>query len=140
MINNRNELYDYLNNVDWESKRDTKLSSVYFLVTVDSHTEPIHFMQYENAYFESPCDLHSFPLLEDELEDYVKEVYEEIGTEYSLEFEKTMQRGSLHYDIDCPQCFPFFDKIDNIVMISEKECLDWLIAYDRATEKDESFK
>lgn len=140
MINNREELYSYLDNLDWDSKRDSKLSSVYFLVTVDGHTEPIHFMHYENAYFESPCELHRFSMPESKLDDFVREIYEEDGYEDALEFEKTMQRGSWHYEINCHQCFPFFKKIDNIVIISEKECLDWLITNEKVTEKDESFK
>jgi hypothetical protein len=127
-INSKQELYKYLDSLDWNAKRDTSLSSVYFLVTYDNHTEPIYFMSFEDVYFPSPCELHRFPFKENEIEDYVKEMYYEDSFNNALEFEKTMQRGNWHYDIDCPQCSPFLpEQLDNIEMISENECLDWLL-------------
>lgn len=129
-INSKQELYNYLDNVDWFSKKDTSLSSVYFLVTFDNHTEPMYFTSFEDVYFESPCELHRFPLNEDEVEEYVRELYYEDSFNNALEFERTMQRGNWHYDIDCPQCFPFLpEQLDNIQMISETECLDWLLEH-----------
>lgn len=127
-INSSEELYKYLDNTDWDSKRDTKISSVYFLVTFDGHTEPIYFTSYEDVYFESPCELHRFPMKEDEIEEYVKEMYDKQYLKVSLEYEKTMQRGDWHYDIDVPQCTPFLpEQLDDIKMISESECLDWIL-------------
>ena len=127
-INSKQELYEYLNNVDWFSKKDTSLSSVYFLVTFDNHTEPIYFTSFEDVYFESSCELHRFPLKEDEVEEYVNEIYYEDSLCRALEFEKTMQRGDWHYDIDCPQGDLFLpDVLDDIQMISETECLNWIL-------------
>ena len=34
-LNSRKELYEYLESVDWESKRDCSWSSVYFLISYD---------------------------------------------------------------------------------------------------------
>lgn len=129
-INSRNELYKYLDNLDWNHKRDTPLSSVYFLVTFNKHTEPVYFTNFEDAYFESPCELHRFPIKSDEIEEYVRELYYEDSFNNALEYEKTMQRGEWHYDIDCPQCDLFLpEQLDNIEMISETECLDWLLKH-----------
>ena len=127
-INSKQELYDYLDNVDLSSKKDTQLSSVYYLVTFDNHTEPIYFTRFGDVYFESPCELHRFPMKENEIEEYVKGIYYEESFENALEFEKTMHREKWLYDIDCPQCFPFLpERLDNIEIISESECLDWLL-------------
>lgn len=127
-INSKQELYDYLDNINWNEKRDTILSSVFFLVTFDNYTEPLYFTSFEDVYFESPCELHRFPLKEDDIEEYVKELYYEDSFSNALEFEKTMQRGEWHYDIDCPQCEPFLpDQLDDIKMVSETECLDWIL-------------
>ena len=53
-FNTKKELYDYLDNFDFDSKRDTELSSVYFLMEFNDHVEPIYFMHFRNSWFESP--------------------------------------------------------------------------------------
>lgn len=133
MIRNRKELYQYLNTVDWHSKKDSNMSSVYFLITYNGKTEPIYFMSYEGVYFESPCELHKFPMNECEIDEYVKELYTKESFQQALEYEKAMHRGNWHYDIDCPQCAASFlpEKLDDIKMISESECLEWLIKHSK---------
>lgn len=134
-FNTRKELYDYLDNFDFDSKRDTELSSVYFLMEFNDHVEPIYFMHFRNSWFESPCDLHRFPLKDDEVTEYVKEMYQ---TDYLIAYqhEKIFQKDGWHYDIDNPQCEPFLpDKVKIIDVFSEKECLDWLLENTNVYEK-----
>lgn len=127
-IHSRKELYEYLGNVDWNLKRETKFSSVYFLIKFNDHIEPLYFMHYEDSYFECPCYLYSCEMKEGELENYLKETYYPEVFEQALIYEKTMQRENKHYEIICPQCSPFLPQDVEIVdMISESECLDWLL-------------
>lgn len=127
-INTKQELYDYLNNVDMSHKKETKLSSVYFLIEFDGHTEPIYFMPYKDSWFESPCFASKFQLEDDDLIEFVKELYEEESIGEAYMFEKTMQRNGWHYVIDCTQCIPFLpDKIKIVDILSETECLNWLL-------------
>lgn len=126
----REELYKYLDSVDWNLKRETELSSVYFLVKFNNHIEPLYFMHYKNSYFESPCYLHSCDMGEYDLEEYVKDIYYPESFKEALAYEKTMKRENKHYEIDCPQCFPFLpEEVEIVGMISESECLDWLLEH-----------
>ena len=81
-IHSREELYKYLDNVDWSLKEETEMSSVYFLIKFNNHIEPIYFMHYKDSYFESPCCLHSCEMNKNKLEEYVRELY------YPESFEK----------------------------------------------------
>ena len=124
----KQELYKYLNNFNFNDKKETNIDSVYFLIEFNNHIEPIYFMHYQNSWFESPCELHKFPLNDEDLMDYVKELYEEEYIEESYEHEKIFQRDNWHYDIDVPQCLPFLpDNIKIIDILSERECLDWIL-------------
>ena len=52
--------------------------------------------------------------------------------EKALAYENTMQRENKHYEIDCPQCSPFLpQELEIIDMISESECLDWLLKHEK---------
>ncbi len=126
---NREELYKFLNEFDWNSKKETELSSVYFLIKEDDgYVEPLHFMSFEGAYFESPCDLHEYPMKDEELEDFVRDMYEEDAFEKALEYEKLFQRDGIHYDIDNPQVSPFLkENFELLDVFSETECLNWLL-------------
>ena len=129
-FNTKQELYNYLNNFDFNSVRDTELSSVYFLVEFNNHIEPIHFMYFEDVWFESPCCLSYYLLENKELTEFVKEIYKEDSWEKACEFEKTMQKNGYHYEINCPQCAPFLpDKIRIIDAFSDIKCLDWLLQH-----------
>ena len=127
-INNREELYKWLSGVDTSHKKETSLSSVYYLVEFNKHIEPMYFMHYNGAYFESPCMLREYNMNSIELEDYIKGLYEAEHFDEALEYEKTLQRGDKHYEIDNPQCSPFLPKEIKILdILSESECLDWLL-------------
>lgn len=124
----KQELYEYLNAFDFDSIKDAELSSVYFLVEFDGHVEPVYFTHFEDVWFASPCSLHKFPLRDDMLGEYVKEMYLLKSQEAAYEYEKTMQRDGFHYEIDCPQCDPFLpDKIKIVDAFSDSRCLDWLL-------------
>lgn len=129
-FNTKQELYNYLDNFDFDSIKDTKLSSVYFLIKFDNHIEPIYFTHFENVWFASPCDLHEYPLDDDMVGEYVKELYFVNDWADAYEYEKTMQRNGRHYEIDCPQCDPFLPERINIQdVFSDSKCLDWLLSY-----------
>lgn len=136
IINSKEELNKYLDSIDWDEKRDTPLSSVYFLVEFDNHQEPLYFVPFEGWYFESPCCLNQWELKDDDLEEYVKEIYEDESFDESLNFEKTMQINGVHYEIYVPQCSPFLTMPCKIIkMMSETECLDWLLKKEKESEK-----
>ena len=127
-FNTRQDLYNYLNGFDFDSVKDTKLSSVYFLVEFGGRVEPIYFTHFEDVWFASPCELRQYPVKEDLLGEYVKEMYLIKSWDDAYEFEKNMQRGDYHYEIDCPQCAPFLpDKIKIMDTFSDSKCLDWLL-------------
>ncbi|MDE7270358.1 MAG: hypothetical protein K2N81_07775 [Acetatifactor sp.] len=126
----REELYNYLNTFDFNSKKDTELASVYFLMEFDNHVEPVYFLHFEDSWFESPCELHRFPLKDDEVIEYVKEMYQTDSLSKAYEYEKILQKDGWHYDIDVPQCSPFLpNEVKIIKVLSEKECLDWLLKH-----------
>lgn len=132
LLHSKKELYQYLDNADWNLKKENKLADVYFLIKFEQHIEPIYFTQFEDVYFESPCDLKRFPLEENELSEYVKEMYGADEFEMALEYEKLLQREGWHYEIMCWQCSPFLpEEIEVIDMISESECLDWLLKHEK---------
>ena len=127
IIENRKELYNFLDNVDYSKYQPNSMSSVYFLIKNKNTIEPIHFMHYKNAYFESPCYLVE-TFSEENVEDYVKETYVKSARKQALEYEKSMCRNGVHYEIECPQCSPFFNgPIQIIQILTEQECLDYLI-------------
>lgn len=127
-FNSRQELYKYLNEFDFDAIRDTKLSSVYFLVLHNDYVEPIYFVPFEDVWFESPCELSKFPLTEDKLAKYVREQYVHYSFDDAYEYEKIFQKGDWHYEIDCPQCTPFLPETIKIIdVFSEKKCLEFLL-------------
>lgn len=127
-FNTKQELYDFLNSFDFNSKKEVELASVYFLVKYENYTEPIYFTKYEDVWFPSPCVLRSFPLKNAELSNYVKEMYEDTSFDKSLEYEKLFQREDTHYEIDVPQCTPFLpEKTEIISIFTETQCLNYLI-------------
>lgn len=127
-FNTKQELYNYLNNFDFDSVKDAKLSNVYFLVEYDGHREPIYFMPFEDVWFGFPCCCRELLLEDDKVMDYVKELYYEDSWGDAYEYEKNMQRNGYHYDIDCPQCPPFLpDNIKIQDVFSDTGCLDWLL-------------
>ena len=127
-FNTKQELYNYLNGFNFDSIKDTKLSSVYFLVEYDRYREPIYFMPFEDVWFGFPCYCYEFPLEDNEVIGFVRELYYKDSWEDAYEYEKIMQRNGYHYNIDCPQCAPFLpDKIKIIDIFSDSGFLDWFL-------------
>jgi len=127
-FNTKQELYEYLDRFNFDSIKDTKLSSVYFLIEFDNHIEPIYFTHFEDVWFASPCYLHKRLLKTDKIMEFVKELYYEDSWEDAYEYEKVMHRDGRHYEIDCPQCEPFLpDNIKIHDVFSDSKCLDWLL-------------
>ena len=127
-FNTKKELYDFLDKFDFDAVRDTEISSVYFLVEYDNHIEPLLFMHYKDVWFPSPCALRYFPLADNEVAKYVKDMYEAESWIEAYEYEKNMQRDGVHYEIDCPQCTPFLpERIKIKEVFSDIECLNWLL-------------
>lgn len=126
-IKNKKELYDYLNNCDFNKKKDSDFSSVYFLIEFDNKKIPIYFVHFENSYFESKCILMETKTDENSFIEYVKETYEDNCFEKALKYEYSMYKNGIHYEIVNPHCYPFLPKEFKIKMISEQECLKILL-------------
>lgn len=136
MINSRKELYDFLNAQDFSLKKDSNLSSVYFLVEYNGKVEPIYFTAFMDVFFESPCTLYHTNIDIDKIPDYVRDTYEEDVFDDALIYTLSMYKDGVLYEIENFQCEPFLpDKIDSIKMISETECLNWLLRQ-RELEQD----
>ena len=135
---NRQELYEWLDNQNPDLKRDTDFSSVYYLVTYNDGiterpiTAPLYFMHYEDSYFESPCAL-SYQEIETEadLKQYVKDIYISSAWEKGLVSEKNLWKQGRLYEIHNLQVEPFIEDVIEIKMISERECLEWMLSHDK---------
>ena len=129
---NKKELYQFLNNFDFDSIRTTPLSDIVFKVNFrqdddkkTEFTDYIKFSPYEDVWFESPCEIRQFNLNQSDLKQYIKEDYGDC-TELIMKYEQTLQRGNFHYNIDFPQVFPFMaeDNITILEAISEEKLID----------------
>ena len=128
----RESLDNYLHSVDRSTKKDTPLSSVYFLIRHNGQEMPVFFFPFEGTYFETPCVLHSCPMAEKELREYVEETYMKEAWDKAFVYEKTMLVINKHYEISCPHTSPWLhiDKGHPVVvvkMLSERECLELLL-------------
>ena len=134
----KQELQDFLNNFDFDSIRNTKMSSVYFLTEFDNHIAPIYFWRWSDVWFPAPCELFRYPLKDDESMEFVKDLYNEEDWEVAYEYEKSMVREDWHYEIHCPQCTPFLpDNIKIVMAFSDSGCLDWMLKRKPTTEEEE---
>lgn len=130
VFNNKETLYEYLNNFNFNSKKQTQMGSVYFLIKYNDTIEPIYFFPFENVWFESPCEVHKCEMTEKELLEYVHEIYVKDAWDKAYEFEKLMLKNGYHHEIDCPQCSPFLpDDIEILDVLTERECLEWIIEH-----------
>ncbi|MBR1854969.1 MAG: hypothetical protein IJ794_17815 [Lachnospiraceae bacterium] len=128
VITSREMLDAVLREIDFASKKETELSEVYCLMEFEGHVEPLLFSPFRDTFFESDCSLLAFPLREEELEGYVRYWYKKKHAKAALQYEKTMQRGAMHYEINCFQSAPFLTFPCTLLgVISKTECLDWLI-------------
>lgn len=99
-----------------------------YMVTWEKHTEPLHFMFYNGAYFETPVEVRRIPMTEEGLREYVHEQYLEEYWDSAFEEEKSRLIDGYLYDIDYPQCLPFLpSEIEDICPITEREYLKTVI-------------
>ena len=137
-INNREELEQFFEN-------NCKRKSSYALVTYEGKTTTIYINCYKNLsaniktgkledyYLEAPNCLSSYRFKGDAdafVSEYVNEIYdiEKVERDEAIKYIKSMIRGNILYEIDSPQTGPFLpEKIDDIKLITEQECLDWII-------------
>ena len=117
---------------------------VYTLVTYNGRTEATyfskHFFDDEPWFLESPCELYKICKVDKSLKEllgsYLEE-YLEIDTDsdperfiddFIKEYIEPMIIDGYFYDIENFQFEPYLPKeVDNIKIISERECLEWLI-------------
>ena len=135
---NRQELYKWFDNQNPDLKRDTDFSSVYYLVTYkDGVTErpitaPLYLMHYKDSYFESPCALSYQEIeTEEDLRQYVRDIYIPSVVEEAFTYEKTLWKQGRLYEIHNLQVEPFIEEVIDIKMISERECLEWMLSHDK---------
>ena len=135
---NRQELYEWLDNQNPDLKRLTDFSSVYYLVTYSDGitprpiTAPLFFMHYEDSYFESPCTLSYQEIkTEEDLKQYVREIYIPSVVEEAFIYEKTLWKQGRLYEIHNLQVQPFIEDVIEIKMITERECLEWMLSHDK---------
>jgi hypothetical protein len=132
-INSREELYEYLRQPnkyrDQVEAAGPKLTSIYYLIREDDgFLHPIYFTSFEDVFFESPCELRGFKLKDEDLEEYVRELYEDENIDDVLEYEKVFQKDGIHYQMDNPQTDPFLSQHITIVdILNEKTCFDWMM-------------
>lgn len=130
-INSKQERYRYLESVIGNEM------GAYFLVTYENHTEPIWITKYSNWdadgdwFLEAPCICRRYEFKdtsEKAIRKYAEELYESNYIEEGIKYTKSMIKDGWLYDIDCPQVSPFLpDVLDNLTVISEQECLDYMI-------------
>ena len=127
-INNRKELYEYLDSIDYSKYKESSMSDVYFIVTEEYDKEyVVTFISFEGEYFECPQQLIRIQLSDDELEYYVKDIYEDKYFKEALEYEKKFQFNGFHYEIDGYQTDPWIEKLVDIKPITETECFDFML-------------
>lgn len=104
-------------------------------------TEPVHFLLFNNSWLHSGVEVRRMDIYdEEELKEYVREMYEDEFFDDAYENEKKNWIDGYLYDIDFPQCMPFLpDEIIDIKPISEANFLANTIEhwYDLTEEKKE---
>lgn len=129
-ISSKQEKEDFL-------KTNITGSGSYALVTYENRTEAIWISKYTNWtegrdwFLESPCELYRFEFKdtsEESIRAYAEELYEPDGTEDAINNIKSMLRDGWLYEIENFQTMPYLpNELDNIELISEIECLDWML-------------
>ena len=90
----------------------------------------------------SPCMLYEIGECEnpysEEWVEYFKELLEdeESVEDYIKEYVKPMIIGNILYEIENFQCMPYLpDEVDDIRIISERKCLEWLVNHNSVNNK-----
>lgn len=112
----------------------------YALVTYNNRTEATWFSKYDDEgadwFLESPCELYKLMEVTESIDDFCKEYMEqciclekgENEEDYINEFVKPMIVDGWLYEIENFQCSPYLpNEVDDIKLISEKECLEYLL-------------
>ena len=127
-INNREELYKYLDRIDYNKYKESNMSDVYFMLKEeDSRPYVVTFLHFEGSYFECPQELIRFPLQDKELKDYIIDNYSNEYFNEALEYEKKFQLNGYHYEINGWQVEPWIEKLEDIKPITESECLKFML-------------
>ena len=113
----------------------------YALVTYNNKTEPTWFTKYNledgngDWFLESPCELYRVMFATEPIDEFANkyaelyeledgETYEDIANKYV----KPMIINGVLYSIENFQCAPYLpSEVDEIKLISEKECLEFLL-------------
>lgn len=125
--------------------KNIKRIGSYALVTYNDVTEAIWFEIAEDEAFllESPCELYKISKVGDDIEKFCKKYMqgmvsldgirtESADRDYIDRFIKPMIFDGWFYGIDTPRIFSYLPKeVDSIKLISERECLEWLLKHQR---------
>lgn len=134
LIHNRQELVFWLETIDWRNQRQCEAEEIFFLMEKNGQVEPVYFDydEEENSWYEHHCTHECREIPEEEIPEFVAYYYTEEDYSYALELAKAMYRDGVQHRIACYTCSPFLDGEFKIIRIlSEVECLDWLLEYER---------
>lgn len=127
-INSKEELYRYLDNFDWEEKKETEISSVYFLIEYNNKIAPIYFCDFEDYWLEYPCTLVRTEYTKEELEEYISSTYKKEYLDLVRKYVNIMYRDGYFYEIECYQNNFFLpERLIILEAMTESECLNWLL-------------
>ena len=124
----------------------------YALVKYEDKTEVVYFVRNYNDdkpwFLESPCYIcteHEFDSNDDNdnLEKWCLELADELlepdadRKEYYEKYMKPLIVGHVLYDIDCPQVSPYLPReVEDITLITERECLFYLLGIEDQIERN----
>lgn len=142
-VNSRTELYQMLKKFHYgkKSESDNMFASQYALVSCNGEKAyPMYFMEFEGAYFESPCEIMK-TYIGDNVEGFIKdmmsmfEIHDE-NEEKELEaFIRMTIRDNFYYGIENFQTSPFITFPCEVVkFMSEDEVVDFLIGEENKHE------
>ena len=126
---------------------DKESYGTYAIVKYDGMEEATYFQhvwddKYGLWFMPSPCMLYEIgecenPYSEEWIE-YFKELLEDDDSveDYIKEYVKPMIIGDILYEIENFQCMPYLpDEVDDIRIISERKCLEWLVNHNSVNNK-----
>jgi hypothetical protein len=110
----------------------------YALVTHNNKTEATWFTRYNfgqgDWFLESPCELYRLMEIEEPIEEFARKYIDGLLEEgedkqaYIEQWVIPMIVNNVLYEIENFQCSPYLPKeVDDIKLISERECLEYLL-------------
>lgn len=125
---NREELYKFIESVDYKEKKDHKYADVYYHIKYNGYDAMYSFFHYKGCHFESQVYLNKWPMTENELREYIEEDYLKEAWDEIYEYEKRFLVDGYHYEIEIPHCDVYFEKdIEILDVVTEMECFRWLL-------------